>query len=97
MVWVSEELPLCKVLQKEMQAFSVKITTAGNESFEAWREKDHDDIVLAVALGVWLGERGFPFRPPSSIPHPKRPVLPSDRKKAFGSRFNQRGMYSTSG
>jgi hypothetical protein len=23
---------------------------AGNEIFEAWRERDHDDVVLALAL-----------------------------------------------
>src|SRR5262249_20623470 len=45
------------ILAKEMQAFRVKITTTGNETFEAWRERDHDDLVLAVALAAWLGER----------------------------------------
>jgi hypothetical protein len=29
----------------------------GHESPEAWRERDHDDLVLAVALAVWCGER----------------------------------------
>ena len=30
---------------------------SGNETFESWRERDHDDLVLAVALAAWLGER----------------------------------------
>jgi hypothetical protein len=46
------------VLARELQTFSVKINIAtGAESFEAWRERDQDDLVLAVALAVWYGER----------------------------------------
>ena len=29
----------------------------GHDAYEAWREKDHDDEVLAVALGCWVGEQ----------------------------------------
>jgi hypothetical protein len=36
--------------------FTVRITEAGNESFEAWREKDHDDLMLAVVLACWAAE-----------------------------------------
>lgn len=50
-------LPERDVLARELGAFRVKVTTAGNETFEAWRERDHDDLVLAVALAAWLGER----------------------------------------
>ena len=46
------------VLLKELRTFKVKITAAGNETFESWRESDHDDLVLAVALSLWMGERG---------------------------------------
>jgi hypothetical protein len=45
-----------EVLVAELKAFSVKITLAGNEMFEAWRERDHDDLVLAVAMALWLAE-----------------------------------------
>jgi hypothetical protein len=51
-------LPERDLLTRELLAFRVKITVAGNETFEAWRERDHDDLVLAVALGAWAGERG---------------------------------------
>ena len=30
----------------------------GNETFESWRERDHDDLVLAVALAIWFGDKG---------------------------------------
>jgi hypothetical protein len=50
-------LPDAMVLMKELQTFRAKITAAGNESFEAdWREKAHDDLVLALAIAAWLGE-----------------------------------------
>jgi hypothetical protein len=54
--------PLKATLATELQRFRVKITTAGNETFEAWRERDHDDLVLAVALACWYGER-MPIEP----------------------------------
>jgi hypothetical protein len=45
-------------LTRELQTFTVKINVAtGAESFEAWRERDQDDLVLAVALAVWYGDR----------------------------------------
>jgi hypothetical protein len=45
-----------EMLRKELQNFRVKITKAANETFAAWREGDHDDLVLAVALAAWVGE-----------------------------------------
>ena len=51
------ELPEAEILVAELKAFSVKITQAGNETFESWRERDHDDMVLAVAMALWLAER----------------------------------------
>jgi hypothetical protein len=48
-----------KTLRQELSTFKVKINTASvTESFEAWRSGEHDDLVLAVCLAVWFGERG---------------------------------------
>lgn len=55
---VAEALPEAPILVKELLAFRVKITLAANDTYAAWREGDHDDLVLAVALPVWFGERG---------------------------------------
>ncbi len=52
----SRELTLMKALQDELAAFRVKITNNANETFEAWREKDHDDLVLSLALAAWVAE-----------------------------------------
>lgn len=40
----------------ELQNFRVKIRASGSETMEAWRESDHDDLVLAAALSIWRGE-----------------------------------------
>ncbi len=57
---VARSLPEAATLVKELETFKVKITTAGNETFEAWRERDHDDLVLAVAIAAFEAERFAP-------------------------------------
>jgi hypothetical protein len=55
---IADALPLKDALVKELLNFRVKsnISTA-HDSYEAWREGDHDDLVLSVALSCWAGER----------------------------------------
>ena len=55
---LAEALPLTAVLAEELAAFRVKVTAAGNETFEAWRDRDHDDLVTALALALHAGGRG---------------------------------------
>ena len=43
-------------LVRELTDFRATFTSAGNPTFAA-REGAHDDLVLAVAIGVWYGER----------------------------------------
>jgi hypothetical protein len=44
-------------LLRELANFSAKITIAAHDTFEAWREGQHDDLVLALALACWSFER----------------------------------------
>jgi hypothetical protein len=60
---VAPQLEQAPVLVRELETFSVKITPAGNETFESWRERDHDDLVLALALACWAAET-IPWPPP---------------------------------
>jgi hypothetical protein len=53
---VAASLRDAAVLVTEMLAFKVKISAGGTDMYEAWRERDHDDLVLAVALACWYGE-----------------------------------------
>ena len=54
---VVPRLALADVLKRELLDFQVKVTASANETFGAWREHAHDDLVLAVAMAAWLGER----------------------------------------
>jgi len=58
---IARSLPLAPTLTQELSTFRVKINVASaTESFEAWRERDHDDLVLAVALAVHYAEEPSP-------------------------------------
>jgi hypothetical protein len=60
-------VPERDTLVRELQTFRVKITASMKETFEAWRERDHDDLVLATCLACWAGER---FLKPCELPEP---------------------------
>ena len=65
---VSNALPLAPVLMQELLAFRVKIDVlTAHDSYGAWREGAHDDIVLACAVACWYAERQA-ARPSSTIP-----------------------------
>ncbi len=56
---VAKELPDAAVLKRELENFKAKISLTGHDSYgtgEDWRKENHDDLVLAVAMGVWYGE-----------------------------------------
>jgi len=53
---VAKELPLANVLTMELLNFRVKIACAGNETFESWRERDHDGMVLTLAITLWFAQ-----------------------------------------
>ena len=54
---IAPALAEAEMLAKELSNFQMKITLAANEVFGAWREGQHDDLVLAVATAAWVGER----------------------------------------
>jgi hypothetical protein len=68
-------VPEREVLAQELAAFQVKAPTAAAELVECWRERPHDDLVLATALSCWLGEREGPILPPPAVPKFRRPTL----------------------
>jgi hypothetical protein len=50
---IVQGIPFADVLITELHNFRVKANIAGHDSYEAWREGDHDDLVLAVSLACW--------------------------------------------
>jgi hypothetical protein len=67
---IARSLPDAGILVRELDNFRVRITAAALETFGAWREGQHDDLVLAVALAAWFAERGF-YGPFEVIEDPK--------------------------
>jgi hypothetical protein len=59
---VSDALPEAGVLVRELGAFRAEVRLTPAEAAESWRERDHDDLVLAVAIAAWLGEWALPGR-----------------------------------
>ncbi len=49
-------LPDLPTLEQELGSFTYKISSAGHDSYGVWREGEHDDLVLAVALATWYAD-----------------------------------------
>lgn len=55
---ISRKLPLSEVLVSELLNFKVKIDTrTAHDSYGAWREGVHDDLVLALCIALWVAQR----------------------------------------
>jgi hypothetical protein len=50
---IAGKLPEADTLARELQNFQVKINDNAHDSYGAWRDGTHDDLVLAVALALW--------------------------------------------
>jgi hypothetical protein len=57
---IAPSLPEAPLLVRELEQFKAKVSLPRPELALDWREGPHDDLVLAVALAVWLGEQGLP-------------------------------------
>lgn len=53
---IAAELPEVSVLTQELQNFEVSISQSGFDSYEA-RTGKHDDLVLALAMALWVAQR----------------------------------------
>jgi hypothetical protein len=52
---VEPRLPEGEALRRELRQVRLQISDGGRDLFGG--EKEHDDLVMAVALGVWWGRR----------------------------------------
>ncbi len=58
----AEKLPFREVLPEELQKFKAKIDiSSGHARFEHWREKDTNDLVLALAIACWRVKRQIDY------------------------------------
>jgi hypothetical protein len=53
---IASELPEVGILTQELQNFQVSISDSGFDSYEA-RTGKHDDLVLSLAMALWLARR----------------------------------------
>jgi hypothetical protein len=53
---IASDLPEVSILTSELQSFQVSISECGFDSYEA-RTGKHDDLVLSLAMGLWLGQK----------------------------------------
>jgi len=64
---IARSLPDAETLTAELLNFKVKINVkTAHDSYEAWREGQHDDLVLSVGLAVWLGDYLY-SHPPDQV------------------------------
>jgi len=66
---VPASLPLAAPPTRELATSQRRTTAAAREQVGAWREGQHDDLVLAVTLSLWAGEQfcQLPALPPGSF------------------------------
>ena len=69
---------------EELLSFQVKISVSGHDTYGAWREGTHDDLVLATALAVWVGEKKV-------LPRGMRYKL---ERRSTGRRLHPEGLMS---
>lgn len=53
---IARDLPHAQLLLRELQGFRMTVDLRKTDSL-AWREGANDDLVLALAVGLWMGER----------------------------------------
>jgi hypothetical protein len=77
---IAGDLNESQTLMEELLNFQVKISLTGHDSYGAWRERTHDDLVLAVALACWAAEKRL-------LPKGLRwPRLSTGRKPLYGDK-----------
>jgi hypothetical protein len=50
-------LPESETLAAELANMRIKVSLSGHDTYGAWREGQHDDLVLAAALACWRATR----------------------------------------
>ena len=77
---IAKGLPVAAELMRELSDFRSKFTESANEVFGPEKSSQHDDLVLALALAAWSGERQpEPFEWPFNVSKPEPPAPPKTR------------------
>jgi hypothetical protein len=57
---IASSLTMLAEFKKELAAMELRVTDAGNETFGARKDGEHDDMVIAVSLACWLAGKRYP-------------------------------------
>ena len=76
-----------ETLQKEMADMQVRVSVAGREQFGAWREGEHDDLVLAVAMACWGVKKMYPKELEGEDAYFRRRIGHPDLRRAVGENW----------
>lgn len=84
----SNRLKLSSILQQELLNFTYKLNPlTAHDSYGCWREGQHDDLVLSVALAAWWAEVGAPKPQAPLVILRGDPVTPSYRAGRYDSEI----------
>jgi hypothetical protein len=73
---IASSLPKADLLAEELANFKVKKPAIDGNDLADWREAPHDDLVFAVAIAAWQGEREpLPMRMKGMLATPGCPGL----------------------
>ena len=50
-------LPESETLVRELTNMRIKVSLSGQDTYAAWREGEHDDLVFAAALACWISTK----------------------------------------
>lgn len=64
---IAAGLPFVDALIHELQNFKVSISSSGHDSYSAWRESDHDDLVLSMGVAAWAADYHYSNPDPGEI------------------------------
>lgn len=81
---VAPSLHEARALVDELRAFRVTISDSAHDTYGAWRERDHDDLVLAVACAVWAAEREWQRPVRFKVSRPKGVLPDIDPRQLLG-------------
>ena len=67
---IAAGLDLAPTFVKELQAFRLRPPPVDSKDPEAWRERQHDDLIFAVAVAAWRGHTHVPRKKRGPIVYP---------------------------
>ena len=84
---ISSALPHAETLIRELTNFKLKVNIkTGHDSYEAWREGVHDDLVLSVAMAVHVAKNLHKTRGVIVGPTFEQKNDPNYRPRSYGSK-----------